>query len=110
MITKIDLDAAIAECVGKRNPDASTCMKLAAFYTIRNELYPTDAPKPDPGYSYAAGPETPDSGIVNAIGDSDFVRKIDGKRQADVWPVLDELMQTIKTIYPRIYNAVLAKL
>ena len=42
--------------------------------------------------------------------DSEFARKIDGKRQEDVWPVLDELMEIIKGMYPRLYNAVLAKL
>ena len=40
MITEKDLRAAIAECQGARNPNASTCIKLAAFYTILNNLYP----------------------------------------------------------------------
>ena len=40
MITEQDLQEAIAECQGERHPNANTCMKLAAFYTIKNELYP----------------------------------------------------------------------
>ena len=39
MITEKDLQEAIAECQGERNPNANTCIKLAAFYTIRNELF-----------------------------------------------------------------------
>lgn len=110
MITQQDIEAAIAECQGKRNPDASTCIKLAAFYTIRNELFPKETSHAETGYSYAVGPEKPDNGLVNAVGESEFLHKIDGKRQEDVWPVLDELMLTIKNLYPRMYNAVLARL
>ncbi len=40
MITEHDLQEAIAECQGKRNPDANTCIKLAAFYTIKEHLFP----------------------------------------------------------------------
>ena len=39
MITEKDLQEAIAECQGQRNPTTSTCIKLAAFYTIRRELF-----------------------------------------------------------------------
>lgn len=109
MITRKDLDAAIAECQGKRNPDASTCIKLAAFYTIRKEMFPQDV-QPEPSYSYSPGPDTPDDGEVIINSDSEFARLIDGRRQEEVWPVMDELMTALKTIYPRLYNAVLAKL
>jgi hypothetical protein len=34
-----DLDTAIAECQGRRNPDAKTCIMLAAFYTIKREMF-----------------------------------------------------------------------
>ena len=108
MITRTDLDAAIAECQGQRYPNANTCIKLAAYFTIRNELYPDD--QPGPSYAYAPDPDTPDDGYVKIDSDTEFAQLIDGRRQADVWPVLDELMTTVKAIYPRLYNAVLAKL
>lgn len=108
MIERRDIEAAIAECQGKRNPDANTCVKLAAFYTIRKELFgeseQTEAVQP-PGYSYAPDPEA-----VHIDTDSEFARVIDGMEQDKVWPVLDELMDTIKTIHPRLYNAVLDRL
>ena len=110
MIYEKDLDEAIAECQGKRNPDASTCMKLAAFYTIKHFMYgPTgDDPTPvPPAYSYAPAP---DSAKVIIDSDSEFARLIDGKDQEKVWPVMDELMDTIKVIHPRLYDAVLQKL
>ena len=40
MITEQDLRQAIAECQGERNPDARTCIKLAAYLTIKEHLYP----------------------------------------------------------------------
>jgi len=112
VITKRDLDAAIAECQGKRNPDASTCIKMAAYYTIRNAMYPPQAPsvsQPESAYSYSPAPDKSDDGYVMINSDSEFARTVDGRRQEDVWPVLDELMATLKTIYPRLYDAVLAK-
>ena len=42
MITEKDLQEAIAECIGQRNPNANTAIKLAAFYTIKRELYGED--------------------------------------------------------------------
>ena len=39
MIREEDLQEAIAECQGQRNPNANTAIKLAAFYTIRRELF-----------------------------------------------------------------------
>ena len=40
MITEKDLQEAIAECEGQRNPNANTCVKLAAFYIIKDHLFP----------------------------------------------------------------------
>lgn len=107
MITERDLQEAIAECLGKKNPDASTCIKLAAFYTIRQELFPATPEPSPPSYSYAPGPVR--DNIISVDSDSEFSRAVDGMKAEDVWPVIDELMETIKVIYPRLYNAVLAK-
>ena len=34
MITEEELQEAIAECQGQRNPNANTCLKLASYLTI----------------------------------------------------------------------------
>ena len=103
MITERDLNSAIAECKGKRNPDASTCIKLAAYYTIRRELF-GDVSN---AYSYAPAPIR---STVEFGGDSEFARAVDGKEQYPVLQVLDELMTTLKVIQPKLYNAVMDKL
>lgn len=106
MITKQDLQQAINECQGVRNPNANTCIKLAAFLTIQRELFGETAEQfPVSSYSYA-----PVSTQIITDGDSEFLRMINGRNQTEVIPVIDELMSTIEIIQPRLYDAVLNKL
>ena len=107
MITKQELDSAIAECQGKRDPDAKTCMMLAAFYTIRNEMYGDAEKSEQPSYSYAPAP---DRNPIEYDSDTEFARVIARRDLNDVLPVMDELMETLSIIQPRLYNAVLDKL
>ena len=109
MITKHDLDSAIAECQGKRNPDSNTCIKLAAFYTIKREMFGEEKDaEPLPTYSFAPSPE-PTVGI-DYPGESEFARAIDGREQQDIWPVVDEFVEAVQTLMPRLYNAFMQKL
>ena len=111
MITEKDLQEAIAECQGQRNPNANTCIKLAAFYTIRRELFGEEKEAgPLPGYSYLPGPESTADLLIHNKSDSEFARTIDGRRQEEIWPLMDEMMDTIHAIHPRLYNAVMDRL
>ncbi len=103
MIREQDLQEAIAACEGERNPNASTCIKLAAFYTIKSHLYPEKTDKIE--YSYAEPPDT-----LTVDGNSDFTRMVNGRRISEVWPVIDELMVTLQIIQPRLYSAVMDRL
>lgn len=107
MISERDLQEAIAECQGRRNPDASTCIKLAAFLTIQRELF---GKTEQLSFSYAAPAIPADIPVIDAPGDSEFLRVIDGRRQDEVIPILDELMTTIQALNPRLYDAVISKL
>lgn len=112
MITEQDLQAAIAECQGERNPNANTCIKLAAFYTIRNELFRKTEYSPDnpSGYSYSPAPDQKNETLVTIDSDTEFAKVIDGREQSEIWPVIDELMSTIQAMQPRLYHAVMDKL
>ena len=103
MITERDLQEAIAECQGQREPNANTCIKLAAFYTIRKELFG----KQDAEYSYDPAPNDV---AVEIDSDTDFARLVDGRPQKEIWPVLDELMETLRKMQPRLYYMVMDKL
>lgn len=105
MITKHDLESAIAECQGKRDPDARTCMMLAAFYTIKREMFGEE--KQAEQYSYAPAP------IRNTIeidSGSEFARVVNGMEMDEFLPIIDELMETLQIIQPRLYDAVMMKL
>ena len=105
MITEKDLQEAIAECQGERYPNATTCIKLAAFFTIRRELFGEEKQdEPLPGYSRQSEP------LIQNPGESDFARAIDGREQAEIWPIIDELMDTVHAIHPRLYHALMERL
>lgn len=108
MITEQDLQEAIAECKGKRNPDASTCIKLAAFLTIQKEMYGQKEPDVVPAFAYAPAPV--DNTHIDYQGQSEFADIIYGKNASDVWPIMEELMITLQAINPRLYNAVIRQL
>lgn len=99
MITETDLKQAIAECQGERSPNANTCVKLAAFYTIQDHLYG----KPDiSGVSYAAPPE-PCEGITYQ-SETDFARAVNGKDANSVLSVVDDLMNALQALCPKLYR------
>ena len=109
MITEQDLKEAIAECQGERDPNASTCIKLAAFYIILDHMYDTP-PQHNSGYSFSAPPVSGNSKGIDYSGQSEFAGAIRGKDPNDVWPVIDELMSTVNIINPGLYSGVLRKL
>lgn len=106
MITEQDLREAIAECQGQRSPNASTCIKLAAFLIIQREMYGKQPEAVIPTYSYQAPPDT--SVVYNS--QTEFGTLIDGKNQEDVWPIMDDLMNALSVVNPRLYNSVLNRL
>ena len=108
MITRNDLEAAIAECQGKRDPDAKTCMMLAAFYTIRREMYGEE--KDIREYSYAPAPPSSVRNTIEIDSNSEFAKVVNGMDQNEILPVIDELMETLNVIQPRLYDAVMDKL
>lgn len=105
MITEQDLQAAIAECEGQRNPNANTCIKLAAFYTIRDHLFPQEQDHfADVGnmvYSRAAEPEYDSK--------TDFAQAVRGWSVSEIMPVFDELMTALSVLNPRLYESVMRR-
>lgn len=108
MIREDDLREAIAEMQGQKNPNAQTCIKLAAYYTILDHITGKD-PTPLQTYSdmssYSAG-----SSAIEYEGESDFAKAIKGRDPSDVWPVMDELMTTLQVMHPRLYSGVMARI
>lgn len=105
MIREEDLREAIAECEGNRSPNASTCIKLAAYYAILNQKFGSqETPRQSsPQYSFAAEPD-----II--FGDSEFSRLVEEKGIEMCFPIIDEAMSALEMLIPKLYNATMKKL
>lgn len=108
MITEQDLQEAIAECEGQRNPTANTCIKLAAFYTIKQHLFPDTADVVTlPSYSYS-GPQQSDHIEYNS--GTEFSDLVNGRDLYEILSVIDDLMSTISVVNPKLYASVIREL
>lgn len=115
MITERDIDQAIAECRAERDPNAWTAMRWAAFLTIKclefghpDLTQPSSAPPPMlRGLSFATAPAIPEDQTIHYTSKTAFGKAIDGKRAADVWPIIDELMSITHDLYPQIHDRVM---
>lgn len=110
MIREDDLREAIAEMQGQKNPNAQTCIKLAAYYIIQDHLMDKGAeretrPLETEPYSISGN----DPGITYE-GESEFAQLIHGRDQDAVMAVMDELMSTLHVMHPRLYDGVMNKI
>ena len=103
MIRKDDLLEAISHCHGDPKPNANTCIKLAAYYTILNNLDQDEQVnvKRESGYSFSAPVYSSETEFGKVIGNLD---------QIQAMRILDELMETIRVMHPRLYDAVMRNL
>ena len=101
MIKEKDLQEAIAECQGIRNPNASTCIKLAAYYTILQYM---QGQEPLMMNQYSTATRAIDIGINNP-----FLNELDGKDPEAVWNLIAEFVDTVSVIEPKLYKAMLRK-
>lgn len=108
MIYERDLDESIARYQGETNPSINTCIKLAACYALKHELFGEPAEALMPSYSYAPPVDTADT--LHYDSGTDFSLAIDGRNPDDIWPIMDELMSTLQVLMPRLYDGVMRKL
>jgi hypothetical protein len=94
MPTKDELLKAIDEV--SRLPDTySKCQKLATFYILLNSLYPDEDFKNDISTQF--------QNTNTEFEGSEFLQKIKGHDISKVLSVLDELMEALKALNPRLY-------
>ena len=109
MITEQDLQAAIAECKGAKNPNANTCIKLAAFYIIKEHLYPEQEYNVAPvaeQYSY----DPPPIPVIDIKSDSEFAQVANGRTVDEIMSIMDEAMDALKVLNPAFYASVIRKI
>ena len=104
MITEQDLQAAIAECKGQRNPTANTCIKLAAFYILMDHMFPTGNEMEQVAYSYQAPP------VIDIDSDSEFAHAVNGRTSDEIMPIMDEAMEALQVLHPAFYKSIIRKI
>lgn len=102
MITEKDLEEAIAECQGKRNPDANTCIKLASYLTILKDMRGESPP------TYSTAPGLPD--LIALDSGTEFAEIVNGRDAGEVMKIMDELMTATSVYNPRLYLATIMRL
>lgn len=103
MITEKELSQAIREC--QAEPITGNKREtLADLFIIKDHLFPGPALS---GYSAARSPEKI---TLETNGGSDFLRIVDGKDAAKVLSVLNELLEALEILHPRLYDGTLSKL
>lgn len=108
MITEHDLHEAIAECQGSRSPNANTCVKLASYYTILDHMNKDKEPNVDmiPNYSFASSLPT----FEAYSSKSEFGTIVKDIDYMECMKVLDEMMETMRIMVPKLYDAVMRRL
>lgn len=110
MIRETDLLEAIAECQGERNPNANTCIKLAAYYTILDHIKSEEKPViEDRSYSYDPPTEEAEQPFEYR-SKSEFGTLLPELDLEESLRVIDELMETLRIMYPRLYDATMRQL
>ena len=99
----IFLDEISGEIAKLENQPATyvTMEKLAWLYIVRDHITLSQAK----GFVSAANTET-----IPDVGTSDFLIACAGKPMPEVMLVMDELMETLNSIHPKLYTAVMDRL
>lgn len=76
--------------------------KLATFYTLYDHLFTEGkmVQKPEPAREVK----------IDKYGGSEFLEAIAGEDAEHVWLIIDELMETIKALQPKLYQATMDRI
>lgn len=105
MITEHELLEAIAECQRQRNPNSSTCIKLASFYTILDHMAEKPSYSEMPNYSFANETEN----TITYQSGTEFADAVHGRDVDEIMSIMDELMGTLSVINPPLYKSVMRR-
>lgn len=94
MISIDEIERTILECES-RDTSFANCERLAWLYIVRDHFTNQQAKQPIP---------------LETSGESEFLQTADGKDSVKVFEVMDELMQAVQTLHPRMYQQVIDRL
>ena len=103
MFTQAELEDAVNELMNGKH-SIQNCEKLAAIYTVLDHLYREEKPMIQVSHDNKIESE------VGLYGTSDFLETIAGKSSKDAWLLMDELIEALTVLNPRLINNFFEKL
>ena len=113
MITEKEIEQAIEECM--REPVTGNKRSvLADLIIIQDYLFGApmqaqEVPQPMPMQSYSAPPMEQVEKYIETNGDSEFLKAVDGRKADKVLKLIDELVEAVKILHPRMYTTFIDK-
>lgn len=101
MFSKAELLSAINELEGSP-ATYQNAEKLAVFYLLYDHLFVDKEP--------LSRFETVEEVTIDRYDGSEFMQAISGKKAAQIWAVMDELMLTIQALQPKLYQATIDRI
>lgn len=114
MITEYDLKEAISELQGHRNPTSTDCIKLAAYYTILNNMSDSaygETRSISDGQSYSRAEHPAISEYIQYdFTNAALAEQLNGCTADKAFALLDDLMNAVKVTNPELYRFAVRKL
>ena len=107
MLDPKEIECAISK-LEKGTSSYSAYEKLASLYIIRDRMQ--DNAISEVRYSHAVAPVEQVEKLVIFESNTEFSKLVNGMDSSEVWPIIDELMEVLKKINPRLYEGVLRRL
>ena len=113
MITEKEIAQAIEECM--REPvTGNKRAVLADLIIIQDYLFgepmqAQEVQQPMPIQSSSAPPIEQVETYIETNGDSEFLKAVDGRKADKAWKLIDELVEAIKILHPRMYTTFIDK-
>ena len=113
MITEKEIEQAIEECM--REPvTGNKRAVLADLIIIQDYLFgepmqDRESTQQMPMQPYSAPPIEQVETYIQTNGDSEFLRAVDGRKADKVWKLMDELVEAVKVLHPRMYTTFIDK-
>jgi len=103
MFTEAELIDAIEQIENGKH-SIQNCERLAAIYTVLDHLYGEQKPMIEVSHDNKVESE------VGLYGKTDFLKTVAGKSAKDAWLLMDELVEALFVLNPRLANNFFEKL
>ena len=121
MITEREVQRAIEECMEEPVTGNKRAI-LADLIIIKGYLFGNPEPEPQASYHHEPYPleasfdpppvqsyqEQPEN-IIETDGGSEFLRALDGKRADRAWKLMDEFVEAVKILHPKMHATFIQK-